>query len=134
MVSIKNTQDSATSSSDALQQFTPTVSEAKPDLVLDGELDISDYIGDVPASKKTAMDIADWSRTRREATRTSLAMWLVKLFSVTLVGTGLVSAVAVFTPSADKALLKEVFPLLITPQATLLGVALTFYFTTKEEK
>ena len=126
--------DSMTSSSNALQQVALAVPEAKTDLVLHGELAISDYVGDVPASSQTIKDIENWSRTRREVTRTNLAMWLVKLFSVTLVGTGIVSAMAVFTPSADKALLKEVFPLLITPQATLLGVALTFYFTSKEER
>jgi len=108
--------------------------KAKPDLILEGELSVSDYVLDAPLSQITTEEVADWSNKQREDTRTNLAMWLVKLFGFSLVGTVLMIGAAAFVPTADKSFIKDSIPLVITPQVTLLGVALTFYFTSKEEK
>lgn len=130
----KNNGYETTSSSTVQKQSTLTEVKVKPDISLDGELNISDYVRDVPVSPQTAEDLAAWATKQREVTRKNLAMWLVKVFGFSLGGTVLLAGTAAFVPTADKPFIKEIIPLVITPQATLLGVALTFYFTAKEEK
>jgi hypothetical protein len=102
-------------------------------LSLDGELNISDYVGDAPLAKKTAQEMDEWARKQREQTRTCLASRLSTLFGCTLLSTLIWVGAASFSEKADKTFIKDVIPLVITPQVTLLGVALTFYFTSKEK-
>jgi hypothetical protein len=102
-------------------------------LTLDGELNISDYVQEVKPTQDTIQDVCHWTNKQRETTRTRLAMWLVKGFGCSLGLTFMLMGVAAFNPNADKALIKDLIPQIITPQVTLLGVALGFYFATKEE-
>ncbi|PZV10674.1 MAG: hypothetical protein DCF22_16045, partial [Leptolyngbya sp.] len=82
---------------------------------------------------KTVYDIDIWAKKQQEQTRTCLASRLSTMFGFSLLITILLVGVAAFSPKADKAFIKDVIPLVITPQVTLLGVALTFYFTSKEK-
>lgn len=112
----------------------PTVHEQDQEtLNLDGELNLSNYVGDVPLTKKTAKEVDDWAKKQQEQTRTCLASRLSTLFCCTLLSTLVWIGVASFSEKADKAFIKDVIPVVITPQVTLLGVALTFYFTNKEK-
>lgn len=109
-------------------------SEERADLHLDGELNLSDYVKDVPPSSKTVREVRQWTARKRETARTKLAMRLSTLFAMTLTSTLVLTGLAAFNENADKAFIKDIIPLLITPQVTLLGVAITFYFTSKDEE
>lgn len=113
--------------------LTKVVEQEKVDLNLEGELNISDYVQDVPSTRKTVCDIDAWAKKQQEQTRTCLASRLSTMFGFSLLITILLVGVAAFSPKADKTFIKDVIPLVITPQVTLLGVALTFYFTSKEK-
>jgi len=104
------------------------------ELNISGDLDLSDYVQSLPVSRKTAEDIQQWSIKRRENTRTKLAMRLGNLFGGTLLFTVVLIGVVALNPKADKELIKFLIPQVITPQVTLLSIALTFYFTSKDEK
>jgi hypothetical protein len=62
-----------------------------------------------------------------------LVLWLVKLLGCSLLGTFILTGVATFNSKADKELIKDLVPQLITTQVTLLGVAFGFYFSNKED-
>lgn len=112
----------------------PTVQEQNQvNLSLDGELNLSDYVSDVPITKKTAQELVESLAKQREQTRTCLASRLSTFFGCTLLSTLIWVGAASFSEKADKTFIKDVIPLVITPQVTLLGVALTFYFTSKEK-
>lgn len=102
-------------------------------LHVDGELNLPDYVSDVPLAKKTVQEVDEWAKNQREQTRTCLASRLSTLFGCTLLLTIGLVGVASFSDKADKTFIKDVIPHVITPQVTLLGVALTFYFTNKEK-
>jgi hypothetical protein len=98
------------------------------DLSLDSELNISDYIGETKLTDRTLY--------QRESTRTRLAIWLAKLFGVTISGTFILLTIAIFRPNnskLDSGLVKDIATVLITPQVTLLGVALGYYFGQKDD-
>jgi hypothetical protein len=67
-----------------------------------------------------------------ELTRATLAMMLVKFLGGSLIATFLLMGAAAFNPNADKAFIKDLIPQAITPQVTLLGVALGYYFGAKD--
>lgn len=108
--------------------------EEKPNLHLDGELNLSDYVQDISPSSKTIREVNEWTVKHRETARTKLAMRLLTLFSATLTGSFVLMGIAAFNPNADKALIKDFIPQVITSQGTLLGVAVGFYFTAKKEE
>ncbi len=101
-------------------------------LTLDGDLNLSDYVQDTKPTLETTRNISAWANQNRETTRTRLAIWLVKIFGCSLGVTFLLIGVAAFNPNVDKTLIKEIIPQVITPQVTLLGVALGFYFGSKD--
>lgn len=107
--------------------------KAEPEMHVDGSLTSSDYVTDIPISQKTSEDIATWTRKQREATRTNLAMWLIKMFGCSLAASFLLTGVTALSPQGDKTLIKDFVPQVITPQLTLLGVAIGFYFGSKEK-
>jgi hypothetical protein len=108
--------------------------EEKANLHLDGELNLSDYVGDIPLTPKTTREIGEWTIKQRETARTKLATRLLTLFGGTLLASFLLMGAAAFNPNADKALIKDLIPQVITPQVTLLGIALGFYFTSNKEE
>lgn len=107
--------------------------ETYVDLILNGELNTSQYVGDKEPDKKTIKDIQDWAVQQRETTRAKLAMRLATCLGGSLTATYLLMGIAAFNPNADKAFLKDLLPQVITPQVTLLGVALGYYFGVKED-
>jgi|GEM_PF-2732972 len=107
--------------------------KSESDVSLRGDLNIADYLRDVPPTKKVVQDISVWTEKQRETTRTKLVLWLVKLLGYSLLGIFVLTGVATFNPKADKELIKGLVPQLITTQVTLLGVAFGYYFSNKED-
>jgi len=105
-------------------------------LDLSGELNIRDFIHDIAASQKTAEEVAEWHKAQlgqqQETTRSSLASRLTMMFGSTLASTYILLGVSIVNPSADKALIKDITSMVITPQVALLGAALGYYFGSKE--
>lgn len=109
------------------------LNQVEADLTVDGDLDISDYIGDAEADEKTIQNVQRWAAKQRETTRTKLAMRLANLFGGSLIASFVVMGAAAFNPNADKAFIKDIIPVIITPQSTLLAAALGYYFGTKDK-
>lgn len=107
--------------------------EAEPEMQVGGSLTPSDYLTNIPISQKTSEELAAEVGKQREATRTNLAMWLVKVFGCSLAASFLLVGITAFSPTGDKTFIKDFIPQIITPQLTLLGVAIGFYFGTKEK-
>jgi hypothetical protein len=109
-------------------------SEAEGDFPVDEKFSNRGHIYDARPTDETIREIAKWVATQqRENTRTRLAMPLVKGFVYSIGLTFTLIGLVVLTPNADKNTVKELIPLIITPQVTLLGVTLGFYFGAKEE-
>lgn len=108
--------------------------QEQPALTLDGELSLSDYVQEVEPTEKTKTAIHQWAELQQETTRTKLAMTLVKFFGTSLVATFVLMGAAAFNPNADKAFIKDLIPQVITPQVTLLAVALGYYFGAKDNE
>ncbi len=104
--------------------------------IKDRELPLDKYHFDTQPSVETIREVEKWAtqQTNKEQTRTKLAMGLIKVFGGSLVGTFVLMSVAAFIPGADKSFIKDIVPQLITPQATLLGTALGYYFGAKDEE
>jgi hypothetical protein len=102
------------------------------DISLNGNLNLDDYVQDVTPTAKVAYDISIWTEKQREVTRTKLVTSLVTLLGCSLLGTFLLIGIATFKPNANQSLVKDLAPQLITAQVTLIGVALGFYFNTKQ--
>jgi hypothetical protein len=120
---------------------TSTLSQVESDQqeledIKDRELPLDQYQFDTRPPVETIQEVQKWvaQQTGKEQTRTKLAMGLVKVFGGSLIGTFALMSVAAFIPSADKPFIKDIVPLLITPQATLLGTALGYYFGAKDEE
>ncbi|MBW4429022.1 MAG: hypothetical protein KME50_32570 [Nostoc desertorum CM1-VF14] len=114
-------------------QTSSAQAQLESDIVLHKELNITDNVQHVPFTEKSVKDVSDWTERHRETTRTKLVMWLMKLLGCSLVGTFVLTGVVAFSPKADKELIKNLIPQLVTTQVTLLGVAFGFYFGNKEE-
>ncbi|NJL89763.1 MAG: hypothetical protein HC916_08170 [Coleofasciculaceae cyanobacterium SM2_1_6] len=100
---------------------------------MDGNLEISEYIEEKELDKKDIKKIKrKWSE-KEENTRADLAMMLARLLGVSIIAMSLIG-IAAFNPNADKAFLKDLLPQLITPQVTLMVVALSYYFREKKEE
>ena len=97
-------------------------------IVLDGQLDISNYIISVSPSKEVCQDVEEWVSKNRDRTRTKIANCLLTMFGTSLVTTFALVGVSSLMPNSDKGLLKDLLPLIITPQVSLLGVTIGFYF------
>jgi len=93
-----------------------------------GQQDISNYISNVSPSKEVCQDVEDWVRQYRDRTRSKIANYLLGIFAGSLVTTFALVGVSSLTPNSDKGLLKDLIPLIITSQASLLGVTIGFYF------
>lgn len=107
--------------------------ESENKISLSGDLNISDYLCDVSPTQRVVQDLSAWTEKQRETTRTKLVLWLVKILGYSLLGTFILTGVATFSPRADKELIRDLVPQLITTQVTLLGVAFGFYFSNKDD-
>jgi hypothetical protein len=106
----------------------PNDNDTLEQIVLTGELDIDNYISNVSPSKEVCQDVEDWVRQNRDRTRSKIANYLLSIFAGSLVTTFALVGVSSLTPNSDKGLLKDLIPLIITSQASLLGVTIGFYF------
>lgn len=97
-------------------------------IVLTGQLDIGNYITSVSPSKEVCQNVEDWVSKNRDRTRTKIANCLLTMFGTSLVTTFALVGVSSLMPNSDKGLLKDLLPLIITPQVSLLGVTIGFYF------
>ncbi|NEP90920.1 MAG: hypothetical protein F6K18_31195 [Okeania sp. SIO2C2] len=98
-------------------------------------LDISDfdsyiqnYISDKNLSPENQKHIYKWVKIEQEKTRKNIAEKLLVFFGASLGITYLLIGLASISPQSDKQFIREMIPIIITPQVTLLGVALGFYF------
>ena len=106
----------------------PNDNDTLEQIVLTGELDIDNYISSVSPSKEVCQDVEDWVSKNRDRTRTKIANCLLTMFATSLVTTFALVGVSSLRPNSDKGLLKDLLPLIITPQVSLLGVTIGFYF------
>lgn len=106
----------------------PNDNDTIEQIVLIGKLDISNYITSVSPSKEVCQNVEDWVSKNRDRTRTKIADCLLTMFATSLVTTFVLVGVSSLMPNSDKGLLKDLLPLIITPQVSLLGVTIGFYF------
>jgi hypothetical protein len=69
---------------------------------------------------------------QRESTRSQISVVLLGAFSLSLFASYVMVGMAAFMPNIDRSIITDSLPLLLTPQITLLGVALGFYFGEKK--
>ena len=97
-------------------------------IVLDGQLDISNYIISVSPSKEVCQDVEKWVSKNRDRTRSKIANCLLKMLATSLVASFALVGVISLMPNSDKGLVKDLIPLIVTPIFSLLGVIICFYF------
>jgi hypothetical protein len=88
------------------------------------EDDISPSIDDYVTTKPISI--------QRESTRSQISLWLLIVFSCSVFASYVMVGMAAFLPNIDRRIITDSLPLLLTPQITLLGVALGFYFGEKK--
>ncbi|MBD2124566.1 hypothetical protein [Trichocoleus sp. FACHB-262] len=125
-------EDNSTSN-EASQPTVIATHSPTPPLEIGEHLQLSDYVQDVPLSPRTTQDIKDHLEQQREVTRTNLSMWLLRLFSCSLLATFIMMALVIFNPKANQSALKDLLLLVIPPQTTLLGAAFGYYFGAKDK-
>jgi hypothetical protein len=86
----------------------------------DTKLSIDDFVYTKPIS------------IQRESTRSRISLSLLIVFSLSVLASYVMVAMAAFLPNIDRSIITDSLPLLLTPQITLLGVALGFYFGEKQ--
>ncbi|NEQ35220.1 MAG: hypothetical protein F6K40_02410 [Okeania sp. SIO3I5] len=89
---------------------------------------IQNYISDQNLSHENKKHIYKWVKFEQEKTRKNIAEKLLVFFGASLGITYLLVGLASIYPESDKQFIREMIPIIITPQVTLLGVALGFYF------
>jgi hypothetical protein len=97
-------------------------------------LEMSDYIQEVEPSKKTRESIQNWSIKNREDTEAKTLKGIFKLLTGSLSATFFIIAVSIANPQVDKNFVKDIIPLLISPQLTLLGGAFGTYVLRNRDK
>ncbi len=89
---------------------------------------IQNYISDKDLSPENKKHINKWAKVEQEKTRKNIADKLLVFFGCSLGITYLLVVLASIYPKSDQPFIREMIPIIITPQVTLLGVALGFYF------
>jgi hypothetical protein len=95
---------------------------------LEHPLDFSEFVIDVPASKRTKSDIDQWRAMEHEKTRSRLTLMLMTTFMGILAISCVLTSVAAFNKNADKSIIQNQIPLLISTTSTLLAGAMGYYF------
>ncbi len=86
------------------------------------------YFDEKDLSPETIKYISKLAKVEQEKTRKNIAEKLLVFFGGSLGITYLLIGFASMSPQSDKPFIREMIPIIITPQVTLLGVALGFYF------
>ena len=98
------------------------------------DINLDDYVTSVPVDEQTKKDIVQTFQEQREKTRSNLAMTLVKMFGATMAVSYLtIVLLIVFCPESKAKAVQDLIPLLLTPQISLVGVAVGFYFGENRE-
>jgi uncharacterized protein YacL len=106
----------------------PKDNDTLEQIVLTGQLDISNYIISVSPSKEVCQDVEKWVSKNRDRTRSKIAYCLLKMLAASLVASFALVGVISLMPNSDKGLVKDLIPLIVTPIFSLLGVIIGFYF------
>ena len=102
--------------------------ETKNQEIPDVDSYTQNHISDKEPSPETRKNIYKWAKVEQEKTRKNIAEKLLVFFGASLGMTYLLIGLASISPQSDKQFIREMIPIIITPQVTLLGVALGFYF------
>ena len=97
-------------------------------LVLDGNLNIGDYIFDAHPGKEVRQDLGAWTRKEREQTRSKTTNRLLTVFTASVFGVFVLVGSSSLIPNSGRELAKDLIPIIISSQITLLGVIVGFYF------
>ena len=89
---------------------------------------IQNYIDEKNPTPETIKYISKLAKIEQEKTRKNIAEKLLVFFGASLGITYLMIGLASIYPESDQQFIREMIPIIITPQVTLLGVALGFYF------
>jgi hypothetical protein len=90
-----------------------------------------DYISEKEPSKKEEKAIRIYLERRKELARFRLVETLAKSLGFSLIATFLLMSIAAFSPNSDKAFVKDIIPIILGPQITLLSVVVGYYFGAK---
>jgi hypothetical protein len=99
-------------------------------IVLDGKLDINNYIISVPPKKEVREDVKAWveKEREREQTRSKTTNHLLTVFTASVFGVFVLVGSSSLIPNSGKELAKDLIPVILSSQITLLGVIVGFYF------
>jgi Ser-tRNA(Ala) deacylase AlaX len=99
-------------------------------IVLDGKLDINNYIISVPPKKEVREDVKAWvdKEREREQTRSKTTNHLLTVFTASVFGVFVLVGSNSLIPNSGKELAKDLIPVILSSQITLLGVIVGFYF------
>jgi Ser-tRNA(Ala) deacylase AlaX len=99
-------------------------------IVLDGKLDINNYIISVPPKKEVREDVKGWvdKEREREQTRSKTTNHLLTVFTASVFGVFVLVGSSSLIPNSGKELAKDLIPVILSSQITLLGVIVGFYF------
>jgi hypothetical protein len=93
------------------------------------KLNISNPIVSILPSKKECQNVeASVVLQNREQTRSKIANRLLTMLASSLLASFVLVGLSSLIPNSDKGFLKDLIPLVVTPQVGLLGVAIGFYF------
>jgi hypothetical protein len=118
---ISNSNNSSENQATNNNALVSNIQDDKPDLSIDGMLDISDYIKEVEPNDRTRQAIYAWAVQKQERTKEKILTCIVGLSASTLTATFLMVGIAISNPEVDKQFVKDVIPLILTPQITLLS-------------
>lgn len=99
-------------------------------IVLDGKLDTNNYIISVPPKKEVREDVKAWvdKEREREQTRSKTTHHLLTVFTASVFGVFVLVGSSSLIPNSGKELAKDLIPVILSSQITLLGVIVGFYF------
>lgn len=99
-------------------------------IVLDGKLDTNNYIISVPPKKEVREDVKAWvdKEREREQTRSKTTHHLLTVFTASVFGVFVLVGSNSLIPNSGKELAKDLIPVILSSQITLLGVIVGFYF------
>jgi len=90
-----------------------------------------EYISEKDLSLERRKQISECLEIKQEQTRANIVRTLLVCFGASLATAYLLIGFASISPKSDKAFIREMIPIIISPQATLIGVAFGFYFRSK---
>ena len=111
-------------------QIQPEQRDTLEPILLDGKLDLNNYIISVPPKKEVREDVKAWvdKEREREQTRSKTTNHLLTVFTASVFGVFVLVGSNSLIPNSGKELAKDLIPVILSSQITLLGVIVGFYF------